>query len=146
LSNIFNQRTAVTTLQFNDALIPVVGMPCKLRNYIGADNENDIYGGKEQFAAVVDTHVVIEHNPDKKRLKAMGLWQEDKLPIVAHFMEKDKVARRAEIEFDFEYSYDGVKHASKFQVVDIKVYGAEQTALQVYLLAPVRGADGVCNE
>lgn len=91
MSRIIPPRLVKALRQCNDVAVDIYGQPCRLHVPINLDTVdlNDTYADPEEYQyREYDTQVYIEWSVSDHRLRSMGLYTENKLPIIAYFSNK----------------------------------------------------------
>lgn len=121
-----------------DSLITYLGTNCwlyKVATRVARDGLDSTFD--TTYDPPIQTHVRIVWSPEIRLLKALGLYDEDVLPILAYFKFADDPKQDDYIELDVEYAVGDIV-TNKFVIVDKKFhgYGIEQSA--VWVIAPRR--------
>ena len=129
-----------------DTVIDVYGFPCDLYipkvETIDQQEALDIYSEKPDLKDhsnnPIKTNVFIEWKPDQKRLRKMGVFVEDSLPIVAWFKGITELTRQSWFKIDINKARDDYG-TDEFELVDQIVknmYNA--VVVQCWVIAPRR--------
>jgi hypothetical protein len=94
-------------------------------------------GGTTSYDSGTDTEVQILWDPDIKMLKELGLYTEDKTPILSYFKFEDDPNQGDYIELEYDYAVGSAK-TNRFEVEDRKVLGHGEELVVVWVLAPMR--------
>lgn len=129
-----------------DKVIDIYGFDCDLYvpepNAVAQQEKLDIYSEKPDLAdhakPGIKTKVFIEWKPDTKRLRRLGVFVEDNLPIVAWFKGLEGLTRNSWIKVNVNLAKD-TWATDEFELVDCIVknmYNA--TVVQAWIVAPRR--------
>jgi hypothetical protein len=129
-----------------NVVIDVYGFPCELYipkvEAIDQQETLDIYSEKPDLKDhpmnPLITNVFIEWKPDQKKLRKMGVFVEDSLPIIAWFKGITELTRQSWFKIDINKARDDWG-TDEFELVDQIVknmYNA--TVVQAWLIAPRR--------
>jgi hypothetical protein len=121
-----------------DSIITYMGAECWLYK-VETKTPRDSLGSAFDFTydPPVRTRVVIDWKPDINRLKALGLYKEDQLPILAFFKFVDNPAQDDYIELDVEYD-TGDFITNKFEIVNRMFRGYTVEQIATWVIAPRR--------
>lgn len=146
MSRMIPQRTVDTMRHFVDVSVDNYGIPCTL--YIPMNQDTvvnfDVYVRPGDWTYVsYDTLVWIDWTPNKHKLRKLGLFLEDELPILAWFKYViDGAHRDIEINSWFEIpdQYVPDKYdTEQFEIVDIMIPGMHDAVItKYYKIAPRR--------
>jgi hypothetical protein len=96
---------------------------------------------KEHYQAPIKTKVFVEWKPDTKRLRSLGIFVEENIPIVGWFLPMKEITRNSYIKVAINY-IEGEWSTDEFELVDRVVknmYNA--TVVEGWLLVPRRRHD-----
>lgn len=134
----FPSVVADLTRQNLDTIVGYMGAECwlyKVQTKTPKDSLGTVFD--ITYYPPVQTKVVIDWKPNINKLKALGLYKEDQLPILAFFKFADNPDQCDYIELDVEYD-TGDFITNKFEVVNrhFRGYAVEQIA--TWVIAPRR--------
>lgn len=138
MSKLFPKELADVLRVNTDSLVELNGQHCRLHKVEGV-SYTDTLRDKAiiTFKDPIDTYVLIHWSPEVRRLKALGLFVEGELPILAYFKFEDDPNAKDYIELDYHYSIGDMK-TNKFEITDRKLRGHDAEARAVWVLAPRR--------
>lgn len=158
MSKLIPRRTIDAIRQIVNVALDVAGIDCTLyiptvTSYNAAELE-DVYSGPSDYTYLsYSTTVFLDWKPTTHRLKKLGLYTEDSLPILAWFPYNATVLEGSDagtvIEVDPnlksyfriapEFVPDDYEGIEEFQLVNVSVTGIHDAALtRVYSIAPRR--------
>jgi hypothetical protein len=127
---------------FNDVSVGLFGINCELRIPINLDavEKKDVYSVPQDLTYDVhQTEVFIEWQPDMKRLRKIGVYTEDHIPIVAWFKNELPVIVQSYIKVPIEYIPSQFVDVDEFEIVDVLVRGSHDAIiLKSFEIAPRR--------
>ena len=152
MSKIIPRRTIDALRVFRDVSLDNYGIDCDIYipNNVGTVEDYDIYAKPADYEYTHYTGTVwIEWSPNIHRLRNIGIFTEDQLPILARMPRKATaddavirnidVIRRSYIKIDMEFIPDSVEKAEEFEVVDILLGQAHDAAVNpMHIIAPRR--------
>ena len=108
-----------------DRMIEVYGFEVELYvpqiNAVDQQEEMDIYMEKpdesEHMMAPITTKTFIDWKPDMKRLRRLGIFTEDSLPIIGWFKNIPELTRKAYIKVPINYQ-TGEWGTDEFELID----------------------------
>ena len=129
-----------------DRVIEIYGFDCDV--YIPKPETLEQAEGLDIYAEKPDTKdhtydarkskVFIEWKPDQKRLRRLGVFTEDSLPIVAWFKGTDGLVRNSWIKIDLNLARDQWA-TDEFELVDCVVKNTyNASVVQAWIIAPRR--------
>jgi len=94
--------------------------------------------GDEKFQPGIIIKTFVEWKPDTKRLRRLGIYTEDNLPIVAWFKHSDGVVRNSYIKIPINYQ-KGEWGTDEFELVDCLIRNVlNAVVIQAWSIAPRR--------
>ncbi len=123
MSNAIPQATVDAIRVANDVIIEINGQTVNLfiPNNLDALDTNSIYGVKPStltFTQYPNVKVWVEWNPDMKRLRKLGFYSEEQLPIIAWFKSTPDVVLHSYIQLQAQY-VPAIYDTEEFEVVDL---------------------------
>jgi len=144
MSKPLPQETVNVLRTFNDISVEYYGYNCTLFILSNADTIDnlDIYATPEDKTYTeVATQVFLEWSPDTKRLRKLGIFTEDEIPILAWFKNTPKIpeiVRGSWFKIPLQYIPTQMD-VDEFEIVDILVRGmGDKIALMGYKVVPRR--------
>jgi len=152
MSKMIPRETIDVLRQFGDVTVNLYGITATIyvpTNYTTVE-KYQVYAEPTDFTYDVYTgNVWIEWSPNAKRLRSLGIYTEDELPILSRFSrfytnslgakQEVNIVRNTYIEVPIEFVPDKYSHTDRFEVVDTligKVHDAVTNKL--FQLAPKR--------
>lgn len=152
MSNMIPRRTIDALRICRDVSLNNYGIDCDIYvpNNVIIIEDHDIYGKQEDYT--FDHYIGkiwIEWSPNIHRLRGLGIYTEDQLPILAKMPRKMRaddlvvrevdVIRRSYIKINLEFVPDNTEKAEEFEIVDI-LNGPmhDATISKTHVLAPRR--------
>lgn len=136
------QATIDVLRSFNDISVEVYGIDCILRVPLNwnATEPKDVYATPEDYAfKEYSIKVFIEWKPDTRRLRRLGIFTENDLPIIAWFKNDPGVTIRSYIKVPIQYIPKEYQDTDEFEIVDILIRGMHDAiAVNAFRLAPRR--------
>lgn len=125
-----------------DVTIQTYGIPCILYipKNIEQQRELDIYHEEPdtQYYDSFETKTFIEWNPSTKRLRNLGIFVEDEIPIVAWFRIDHMLKRGSYIKIMMNYDVSD-NQFEEFELVDQLIRNAyDSTVVEAWRIAPRR--------
>jgi len=145
--SLLPQKTINTIRSLSDMTVEHFGFECELfipkPEVIEQREGLDIYQEtpeltNEKFYNAIKTKVFIEWKPDTKRLRRLGVFIEDNLPVIAWFRNIPELTRNSWIRIGLNIS-DNQWGTDEFELTDCIVrhmYNA--VAVQAWVIAPRR--------
>lgn len=140
-------QTIKTIRKLNDMTVDHFGFDCDLympKPQVIKQREGlDVYQetpelDKEKYQAPIKTKVFVEWKPDVKRLRNLGIFTEENLPILAWFKNIEGLQRDCFIKVSLN-DMEGVWSTDEFTLVDRVVkHMYDAAAVEGWLLAPRR--------
>jgi hypothetical protein len=151
MSRIIPQRTVDAFRKFNDVSVYNFGIPCTL--FVANNNDlvdtYDIYRKPSDFTYdSYSADVFIEWSPNKYRLRKLGIYTEDELPVLCWFSNRMLDGQQQEVDVDIvigsyyrieeQFMPDKVDY-DEFEIVDVIIRGMhEKSMVKLYKCAPRR--------
>lgn len=151
MSQMVPQAVVNAFRQHNDFAVSIYGIDCMLHipTNFDAVMQKDAYAEPGDYDyADYTTKVIIEWSPNVSRLKALGMYSEDDLPIIAYFENKIPdsngvlqdvdILKGSYFEISMEYIPDSFD-ADSFEVIDVMIPRKHDAIIyQMYKIAPRR--------
>lgn len=125
-----------------DMLITIYGIPCEL--YIPTNVEQrerlDVYEESPnlQYNPPVESRVFIEWKPSSKRLRSLGVFVEDELPVIAWLRGDYVINRNSYMRITINYGV-GENQDEEYELVDRLVKNAyDASIVECWRIAPRR--------
>ena len=141
--SLFPLKTIDAIRQHIDTVIEVYGIPCKvyIPENIAQRESLDIYDERPRlvYSKVVGTKVWIEWQPDAKRLRKLGIFVEEQVPIIAWFKGIQDLQRNAYFKIDIRLIPEGLPTVERYELVDRlirKVYTS--IVMECWKVVPLR--------
>lgn len=94
--------------------------------------------GKEHFMSPIKTQCFIEWKPEMKRLRRLGIFTEDELPIISWFKNIPELTRNSYIRIPINYQ-KGEWGTDEFELIDCLLRNTYNAiVVQAWSLAPRR--------
>jgi len=145
-SNILPIETIEVYRSIVDNMIDIYGFEVALylpkRFTVDQQESLDIYAEKPDdsghYLEPRSVDVFIEWKPDMKRLRRLGIFTEDTLPIVAWFKNKPELTRKAYIRVPINYQ-SGEWGTDEFELIDCLIKNTyNAVVVQCWNIAPRR--------
>jgi len=151
MSKMIPQETVDGLRQFTNISVDTYGIDCTLYIPTNLDTieQNDVYIKPSDYQYInYTTKVFLEWAPNQARLRKLGIYTEDELPLIAWFSNVIKNDDGSETEVDIiigsyfvvnpQFIPDNVD-AEEFDIVDVLIRGMhDKVALKTYRCAPRR--------
>ena len=141
MSRMIPQETVNALRNFNDVSVDMYGIDCKL--FIPGNQtvleSTDVYRKVEELTYEgLDAKVFIEWSPNAKRLRKLGIYTEDDIPLLGWFKNMPDIKTSAYIKVPIQY-VPGIYDTDEFEVTNIVLKGMHDAeALKAYKLVPRR--------
>lgn len=151
MSRILPQSTVDALRKYTDVAVDVYGIDCSLwlpTNAATVEAYDDYAKPADYTNATYTTRVFIDWSPNKFKLRALGVFNENELPIIGYFSHTIKdvagnpvpidILIGSYIKIDTQYVPDTID-TEYFDVVDVVVPGMhEKLVTKAFKLAPRR--------
>jgi len=146
MSKMIPQRTIDAIRDHQDLSVELYGIDCTLylANNLNSVDFANIYDINQEptYSDAISTQVWIEWSPSAKRLHRLGLYNEEEIPILAHFVGLPDDSNDIPMKSYFQVSMQYIPiqtDTDKFEIVDV-LTGPTHDALlsKVYKIAPYR--------
>ena len=142
MSKMIPQETINVLRNNNDISVDIFGIGCTLNiptNKTAVEGK-DAFVTEDDYAfkTYEDHMVIIEWSPDSKRLRKLGVFTEDDIPLICWFKNDPEVIVGAYFTIETQYIPDSMD-TDTFEVVDVMIRGMhDKVALRGYVAAPRR--------
>jgi len=145
------QETVQTLRQFNDTVVGLYGIACTLYLLNNADTVEGlgIYAKpSDSTFTEYTTEVFVEWSPSTKKLRKLGLFMEDEIPVLAWFANQFESEQRnvtdldivigSYFKVDMQYIPDDYD-TDEFEIIDVVVRAMHDAlVLKCFKVAPRR--------
>jgi len=147
MSRMLPQPIVQTLRQYSTIAVQLWGIDCDLfipeSPALDQEEQFDIYDETPAADAIpvemIQTQVFIEWSPNIHRLRALGLYVEDSVPIVAWFDPKLPVVRKSYFRIDINYIPEDFNDTDEFEVTDNLIRAMhDAVTVKAFSIAPRR--------
>ena len=142
MSKMIPQETINVLRQYTNLAVDTYGYDCTLYipNNLNTIENYDVYVKPSDFAyKTYNTSVFIEWSPDVKRLRKIGVFTEDEIPMIAWFKNLPDVVRGSYFKINVQHIPGKTVEEDEFEIVDELIKGmGDMVALYGYKIAPKR--------
>lgn len=142
MSRIIPQATINALRNFVDISVEIYGIDCKLFVPVNSTTieANDAYTIPTDIQfKVSQTKVFIEWSPDTKRLRKLGIFTEDTIPLIVWFKNTPSLPMGSFVKVDIQYIPGNFSDSDEFEVTDTLIKGMHDAViLQGYKAVPRR--------
>lgn len=142
MSNILPKRSVDSLKASIDTAVRILGVDCKLwvpQNFESIENQ-DVYKDPSTLQTnMYNTKVLLDWKGDRSRLRKLGIFTEENIPMVCIFYSCIPVIIESYFTIDFRL-VPGTISTEKFTVVEsLNRYMHDMEILKVFRFAPFRG-------
>ena len=142
MSKMIPQETIDVLRNNNDISVDIYGIECTLNipaNKTAVEGK-DAFTTEDDYAYTTYTEhmVVIEWSPNTKRLRKLGIFTEEDIPLICWFQNDPEVIVGSYFTIATQYIPDQMD-TDTFEIVDVMIRGMhDKVALRGYVAAPWR--------